>query len=194
MAYLWPAVERGRLGRASLHPELVAIYATRAEAPLEMWRALLEQATREIGLLVYAAVHLHEVWPDFNDVLRDRAAAGCRVRIMLGDPDSATVAARGKDERYGHGIETRCRVALMHYMPLIGTPGIEVHQHGTTLYNSIYHGDDQMIVNTHRFGINAYGAPVLRIRRRGEGGLFDGYLESLETVWNLSCPATTDTE
>jgi hypothetical protein len=39
----------------------------------------------------------------------------------------------------------------MHYAPLMGTAGIEVRQHGTTLYNSIYRGDDMMIVNAHRY-------------------------------------------
>lgn len=46
-----------------------------------------------------------------------------------------------------------------------------------------------MIVNTHRFGINAYGAPVLRLRRRGDGGLFDGYSESFDAAWEISRPA-----
>ena len=68
----------------------------------------------------------------------------------------------------------------MHYLPLIGTDGIEIRQHGATLYNSAYIGDDIMIVNTHRYGINAYATPVLHLRRAAEGGLFDGYAESFE--------------
>lgn len=188
MSYLWPALEQGRRQRG-MHPDLVAIYASRAEAPLEMWRALFEQARREIGILVYAAVFLHEQWPGFNRLLRTKAAAGCRVRILLGDPDCPAVAGRGQEEKYGHGIETRCRQALMHYAPLIDVPGVEVHQHGTPLYNSIYIGDDQMIVNAHRFGMNAYATPLLRLRRSAESGLFDGYAASFEDVWRLSHPA-----
>ncbi len=67
--------------------------------------------------------------------------------------------------------------------------GFEIHQHDTTLYNSIYLGDDHMIVNAHRFGINAYATPVLHLRRATEDGLFDGYAESFEDVWRLSRPA-----
>jgi hypothetical protein len=74
----------------------------------------------------------------------------------------------------------------MHYSPLIGVPGVEIHQHDTTLYNSIYRGDDQMIVNAHRFGINAYVTPLLHLRRSAEDGLFDGYAASFEDVWRLS--------
>ena len=188
MSYLWPALEQGRRSR-SMHPDLVAIYATRADAPLDMWRALFENAHERIGILVYAAVFLHELWPAFNDMLRAKAQAGCSICIMLGDAGSPAVTGRGQEELYGHGIESRCRQALMHYQPLAGLPGIDLRLHGTVLYNSIYLGDDWMIVNAHRFGINAYATPVLHLRRAVDGGLFDGYAESFQNVWRLSRPA-----
>jgi len=45
-----------------------------------------------------------------------------------------------------------------------------------------------MIVNAHRYGINAYATPVLHLRRAAEGGLFDGYADSFEQVRRLSRP------
>jgi hypothetical protein len=184
-SYLWPVLEQGRR-RRGLHAEIAGIYASRAEAPLELWRAMFEQASRDIGILVYAGVFLHELWPDFNRLLQARAEAGCRVRIMLGDPASEAVARRGREERFGDGIQSRCRQALAHYAPLAGVAGVAVHQHATTLYNSVYFGDDTMIVNMHRYGMNAYATPLLHIRRAAGGGLFDGYAESFEDVWRLS--------
>jgi transcriptional regulator with XRE-family HTH domain len=186
LAYLWPAIERRRQRGNS---ELVSAYPTRATAPLEMWRTVFEQAQARIGILVYAAVFLHESWPDFNELLASKRGAGCRVQVLLGDPDSSTVTGRGREEKYGHGIETRCRVALMHYLPLADSSGVEVRLHETTLYNSLFIGDDQMIVNAHVFGKNAYGAPVYHLRRAGDGGLFDVYAESFEAVWEQSRPA-----
>lgn len=188
VSYLWPDIERGRQ-QPGMPPDLVAMYTARAGAPLDAWRALFERAEQRIGILVYAAVFLHELWPDFNRLLLDRASRGCRVTILLGDPASDAVIRRGREEKYGHGIESRCRQALMYYSPLAGTDGIEIRQHGTTLYNSIYIGDETMIVNTHRYGMNAYATPVLHLRRAGEGGLFDGYAESFEHVRQLSYPA-----
>jgi hypothetical protein len=47
-----------------------------------------------------------------------------------------------------------------------------------------------MVVNTHRFGMNAYATPVLHLRRAGQDGLFDGYAESFEDSWLLSRPAS----
>ena len=188
VSYLWPGIERGH-GQPGAHPDLIAVYAARAGAPLEAWRALFEQAERRIGILVYAAVFLHELWPDFNRLLVGKAAHGCQVTVLLGDPDSDAVCLRGQEEAFGHGIESRCRQALMYYAPLMGTAGIEVRQHGTTLYSSIYIGDDIMIVNAHRYGMNAYATPVLHLRRASEGGLFDGYADSFDQVRRLSRPA-----
>lgn len=184
-AYLWPSLRQGKRPGGP-HPELIALHGTRAETPSDLWRALFTKACERIEILAYAGAFLYEQWHDFGSFLREKATAGCRVRILLGDPDAPAVSERGIEERYGHGIETRCRVALMHYAPLISTPGIEVHQHATTLYNSIYRGDDQMLVNAHVYGMTAYGAPVWHLRRGAEGGVFDRYAESFEAVWALS--------
>ncbi|GAB4583922.1 hypothetical protein [Nocardia sp. IFM 10818] len=76
----------------------------------------------------------------------------------------------------------------MHYQPLCGTSGIELRTHDTTLYNSTYRADDQMLVNAHMWGVNAYGAPVRHLRRTLDGGLFDTYAESFDAVWRTARP------
>jgi len=149
---------------------------------------MLAQARERIDILVYAAVFLHEAYPRFNDLLKERAAEGCAIRIALGDADSQNVRQRGEDEEFGHGIESRCRLALMHVQPLIGVSGIEIRTHGTTLYNSLYRADDQVIVNAHVFGVNAYAAPVWHLRRHGNGGMFDTYAASFDAVWATAQP------
>ncbi|MFF1684756.1 helix-turn-helix domain-containing protein [Streptomyces sp. NPDC058254] len=184
---LWPALRQARAARA-VSPELVALYDQRADLPVSLFVDLFTQARERIDVLVYAAVFLHEAYPRLNDLLRERAAEGCTVRIALGDADSENVKQRGAEERFGHGIESRCRLALMHYRPLLGVPGIEVRTHGTTLYNSIYRADDQMLINAHVWGVNAYGAPVWHLRRNGSGGMFDTYAESFNAVWDAAVP------
>ncbi|MEU0990720.1 XRE family transcriptional regulator [Streptomyces sp. NPDC005953] len=186
---LWPALRQARPARA-VSPELVALYDQRADIPVSTFVDMLTQARKRIDVLVYAAVFLHEAYPRLNDLLQERAADGCAVRIAIGDPDSANVQQRGKEERFGHGIESRCRLALMHYRPLTGVPGIEVRTHATTLYNSIYRADDQAMVNAHVWGVNAYGAPVWHLRRSGEGGMFDTYARSFDAVWETATPVS----
>lgn len=166
MHALWPALRQARPARA-ISPELVALYEQRADIPVSTFVGMITQARERIDVLVYAAVFLHEAYPRLNHLLRERAAEGCAVRVAVGDAESENVQARGQEERFGHGIESRCRLALMHYSSLIGTPNIEVRTHGTTLYNSLYCSDDQILVNAHVWGVNAYGAPMWHLRRKG---------------------------
>ncbi|MFF4868061.1 helix-turn-helix transcriptional regulator [Streptomyces sp. NPDC090109] len=184
---LWPALRQARAARA-VSPELVALYDQRADLPVSVFVDLLAAARERIDVLVYAAVFLHEAYPRLNDLLRERAAEGCTVRIALGDADSENVRLRGQEEKFGHGIESRCRLALMHYRPLLGVPGVELRTHGTTLYNSLYRADDQVLVNAHAWGVNAYGAPVWHLRRNSAGGMFDTYADSFEAVWETARP------
>ena len=184
---LWSALRQARPARA-ISPELVALYEQRADLPVSTFTDLLAQARERIDILVYAAVFLHEAYSRLNELLTERAAEGCTVRIAIGDPDSHSVQARGQEERFGHGIESRCRLALMHYRPLAGTPGIDVRTHGTTLYNSLYRADDQQLVNAHVWGVNAYAAPVWHLRRHETGGMFDTYAESFDAVWTTATP------
>ncbi|MFJ5607888.1 XRE family transcriptional regulator [Streptomyces sp. NPDC093221] len=185
---LWPTLRQPRAARA-VSPELVALYDQRADVPVSTIVDVLSQAREQIDVLVYAAVFLHEAYPRLNDLLRERAADGCTVRIAVGDADSPNVRQRGREERFGHGIESRCRLALMHYRPLIGTPGIDIRTHGTTLYNSLYRADDQVVVNAHVFGVNAYSAPVWHLRQHADGSLFDTYADSFDAVWATAQPA-----
>ncbi|MFB7029718.1 MULTISPECIES: XRE family transcriptional regulator [unclassified Streptomyces] len=184
---LWPALRQARAARA-VSPELVTLYDQRADLPVSTFVDLFSHATERIDVLVYAAVFLHEAYPRLNDLLRERTAEGCRIRIALGDADSENVQQRGREERFGHGIESRCRLALMHYRPLLDVLGVELRTHGTTLYNSLYRADDQMLVNAHAWGVNAYGAPVWHLRRHGNGGMFDTYAESFTAVWETARP------
>jgi transcriptional regulator with XRE-family HTH domain len=172
--------------------EVIRVYPRRAHVPAGLWRDLFASARERIDILVYAGVFLHESYPEFTSLLRTASQAGCTIRILLGDPDAPAVIARGQEERFGHGIQTRCRIALLHYQPLIGLPGIQVHLHGTTLYNSIYRADQQLLVNTHVYGHNAYDAPILHLRQRVPGGLFDTYTVSFDAVWAASTPAPSD--
>ncbi len=187
MHALWPALRQARAARA-VSPELVTLYDQRADVPVSRFADLFAQAREHIDVLVYAAVFLHEAYPRLNDLLRERAAEGCSIRIALGDADSANVRQRGEEERFGHGIESRCRLALMHYRSLVGVPGIEIRTHGTTLYNSLYRADDQLLVNAHIWGANAFAAPVWHLRRSGAGGIFDTYAQSFDAAWATATP------
>ena len=50
----------------------------------------------------------------------DKARAGVRVRMLLGDPDSEQVATRGADEGVDDAMAAKIRNALALYRPLRG--------------------------------------------------------------------------
>ena len=82
----------------------------------------------------------------------DRARAGVRVRLLLGDPDSRNVAERGEDEGIDEGMAAKVRNSIVLFRRLLAEPNVELRLHGTVLYNSIYRADDQVLVNTHIYG------------------------------------------
>ena len=186
-SYLWPdALSREQVASAS-DSEVLAIYPRRSDSPRELWQRLFAEAEREIGVLVYAALFLSED-ATLKRILADRARAGVRVRMLMGDPDSAQVAARGADEGIDDAVAQKIRNALVLFKGLREIDGVEVRLHETVLYNSIYFGDDELLVNTHVFGLPAAAAPLWHMRKVAGGEISLIYLESFERVWETGTP------
>jgi transcriptional regulator with XRE-family HTH domain len=186
--YLWPdaiAPERkAEIGGS----EIVQVYPHRHSVPTELWSRLLDQAQDHVEILLYAGMFLTDD-PTLIKRLRRKAEDGTKIRLLLGDPTSPEVNSRSVEEGIGKGtIPAKVRNALAFYRPLDGVPGIEIRCHGTTLYNSIYRFDEEILVNTHVYGFMAAHAPLLHLRRLSGGDLFETYSESFENVWNTATP------
>lgn len=186
-SYIWPeALDRDEVVAAS-ESEIVAVYPHRWAVPRDTWRHLFEQAEREIGILVYAATFLAED-AELKRILGDKAKTGVRIRVLLGDPDSPTVVGRGQDEGIDEAIAGKVRNAIILFRSLAKTDNVEIRLHGTTLYNSIYRSDDQLLVNTHIYGMMANNAPAFHLRKIPGGDMVSTYLESFERVWESATP------
>lgn len=181
-SYLWPeAADRASLAGA----ELVTTWPRRTDVPRHLWTELLRQANRNVDLLAYAGPFLTEEISDWIPALRARIKAGARVRLLLGDPEGSQLAARDGEHDIGGGVAGRVAAVLAYYRPLAGVAAIRLHD--TPLYNSIYRFDDDMLVNSHVYGILAAWTPVLHLRRI-DGAYFSTYLESFERVWASARP------
>lgn len=189
-AFLWPKAVPAARSMAVSRSELVSIYPHRSDVPAQLWWSLFAGATDQIAVLVYAGVFLFEQHPDLLDLLTEKTASGCQVRIALGDTTSEAVRLRGEDERFGEGIDSRVRLALRHLEPLRHGSAAEIRLHRTTLYNSIFRFDDQILVNHHIWATNAYEAPVLHLRQLRGGKLFDMFARNFELVWGTAAPVT----
>jgi len=186
-SYLWPdALSREQVTAAS-SSEVLAIYPHRSDVPREAWQRLFAGAEREIGVLVYSGLFLSED-ASLRRILLDKAQAGVRVRILLGEPGSREVAARGADEGVGDAQAAKIRNALVMHRPLRRQEGIEFRFHSTVLYNSIYFADDELLVNTHVYGLTAAVAPVWHVKKVAGGEIALTYLESFERVWETAVP------
>ena len=85
-------------------------------------------------------------------------------------------------------MAAKIRNALVLYRALREIESAEFRFHSTILYNSIYRGDDQLLVNTHIYGVPAARAPVWHLRKVAGGEIASTYLESFERVWDVRSP------
>jgi len=186
-SYLWPgALDRDQVTAVS-ESEILAVYPHRSEVPRDVWGHVFSQAGQEIGVLVYAGLFLSED-ASVQRIFKDKAKAGVRIRILLGDPASQVVTDRGEDEGVGDAMAAKIRNALTMYRPLRAVEGAEFRFHRTVLYNSIYRADDQVLVNTHIQGLTAAYAPVWHLRKLAGGELAALYIDSFERVWETATP------
>jgi hypothetical protein len=186
--YLWPQALTPEKAADTARSELVELYPHRNAVPPDLWDRLLAAAKQEIGILVYVGMFLTEQ-SGLIKTLRGKAKSGAQIRLLFGNPASREVVRRGEDEGIGKGaVPAKVRNALAYFGRLDGVDGIELRCHSTTLYNSIFRYDDEMIVNTHVYGAGAPHAPALHLRRLSGGDLFDTYAESFEKVWATAKP------
>ena len=85
-------------------------------------------------------------------------------------------------------MAARIDLAMAYIRPVLDRQGIDVRLHETTLYNSLFRFDDDLLVNTHVYGFPAAHNPVMHLRRTSDSGLFGHYMSSFARVWELSTP------
>ena len=186
-SYIWPdALDRDEVTAVS-QSEVVQVWPHRWSVPRETWGHFFSQAEREIGALVYAGIFMAEDI-GVHRLFAERARAGVRVRLLLGDPDSRNVAERGEAEGIDEALAAKVRSSITLFGRLLAEPNVQVRLHGTVLYNSIFRADDQLLVNTHIYGVMANNAPVFHLRKIPGGEMASTYMESFERVWDGATP------
>jgi hypothetical protein len=153
-------------GQAAWCEEVRRVYPHRVSISAPMWRSFFGEAVREIGILTDDGRFLA------NDsvllrLLAERASAGVRVRIMVVSPTGWEALAQAD--------------------------GVQLGVHQAVLGNAVYRSDDQLLVHQYIHGVPAPAAPVLHLRKAGNGDLHRSYLEGFERVW-LECVPATDRE
>lgn len=185
--YLWPETA-GSASGMDRSSELLEFHPDRASVPRETWLRLLRHAHERIDVLVMSGTFYAQVQPRIAAMLAERMEQGVRVRMAFSDPGCEAVAVRDREERLGGVMAAKVRASLTYYRDLVACQRFELRLHTTTLYNSMFRYDDEVIVNPHVYGAPASLNPTLHLRRSAPGGLFDQYLASFERVWATALP------
>jgi len=185
-SYFWPDAVSPQRAALVAQSELVQVYPRRVGVPADLWTRLIDNAQERIGILAYAGLFLVEQQPKLIQVLQEKAEAGVRVEILVGDPDAEQIERRSTEEGAAGVMTAKIHNVMQYYGKLRGVPGVTVGYHHTTLYNSIYRFDSEMLVNTHVYGFPAPHTPVMHLRRLSGGDLFDTYADSFDRVMSTS--------
>lgn len=192
--YLWPSAMNDAERNRAAESEILHVYPHRAGIPADMWSRLFDSASENIDVLVYAGLFLPEQQPRLMATLCEKSDSGVGIRFLFGDPDCEQVAQRSAEEGIGDAIAAKIRNVLIMFRSHARQDCLDIRLHRTTLYSSLYRFDDEMLVNTHVYGLPAAHAPVMHLRRLSAGDLFSTYANTFERIWSGAFPARSDSE
>ncbi|MFF0409043.1 XRE family transcriptional regulator [Kitasatospora sp. NPDC004745] len=177
---LWPSVRQ--LVKSGPDRELVQMYPYRSAAPATLWRQLIRGATSELTFAGYTNYFLWLEHARFGDLLRQKAAAGVRIRFVLGDPASPVTRQRESEEDVPLTLSTRIEVTLSELAKLRDT-SIETRYETGHVSLSAFRFDDDMIVTPLLPGRIGHDAPMMHLRRCQDDGVFDRFAGHIEDLW-----------
>lgn len=185
--FLWPEVLSDPKTQAASVAELLELHPSRSAVPPDVWRRLIDGTREAMDVLVYAGTFLFEQY-DLSVTIREKAAQGVRFRFLLGDETAPAVQLRAEEEGTVGGLQGRIQLHRRYLRDLLDLPGVDVRTHATTLYNSLYRFDQDLLVNGHAYDAPAGQSPVLHLRRVPGGRMWDHYLRSFDEVWKIATP------
>jgi transcriptional regulator with XRE-family HTH domain len=186
---LWPDGIRRNI-KTGPDREIAAVYPRRSDCPRSVWRSLISGAAKDITLAGYTNYFLWLELPNLRGVLRRKAEGGCRVRFLLGDPDSEVTRNREAVEAVPLTVSTRIRITLDELVKLGNVPGVEARYSDEHVAMSVFVFDDEMLMTTHLAHLVGHDSPMLHIQRMQDGGLYDRYAYHVAELWRSSRPVT----
>ncbi|MCC9305843.1 helix-turn-helix domain-containing protein [Kitasatospora sp. RB6PN24] len=191
-AMLWPSIVRSAV-KVGPDREIVAVYPYRSACPTSTWAQLVADAKADLLLAGFTNYFLWLEQPNFVATLRAKAESGCRVRFLVGDPDGETTRAREAIEDTPLTVSTRIRITLENLAKLREVPGIEARfsaaEDATNHVGlSVFRFDGDALVTPHLARLVGHDSPMMHLRRRDPGGMFDRFAEHAEELWERGRP------
>ncbi len=181
---------RPPLGLLNRHgaAETVRPYTDRGMVTRQQWNAIISRARSELWLYGMAE-YGYATDDDVPGILASVTSRGCRVRVLLLNPDSPGTRHIDRDEGNPAGtLAARTRAALAQFTSMRLTCGermqIRVYDEYPTV--SVVRGDDTMLVTPYlRFFIGS-NSPTFEIRTVDAPKMFARYVRHFENTWHLA--------
>ncbi|MGW3950703.1 XRE family transcriptional regulator [Streptomyces sp. NPDC004752] len=175
--------------------EIVRTYPYRSACPSTVWGELVASTKEDLFFAGYTNYFLFIDQPNFVVTLRSKLESGCRIRFLLGDPESDITRQREAVEDVTLSVSTRIRITLENLRKLDGAEGLEVRysapEDATNHVSlSVFRFDAQALLTPHLARLVGHDSPLLHLRRRDEGGLFDRFTEHAEELWARATPVS----
>ncbi|MFE5591209.1 XRE family transcriptional regulator [Streptomyces sp. NPDC056549] len=190
---IWPNTVQDRV-KLGGDREILRTYPYRSACPSTVWADLVVGAERELFLAGYTNYFFWTQVPHFSATLRRRAEAGCRVRILLGDPDGEMTRQREVIEDVALSVSTRIRMTLGELARLGPVNGVEARYSDSEdaanhIGLSVFRFDEQALVTPHLARLVGHDSPLLHLKRHFDAGMFDRFTEHAEEIWERGAPA-----
>ncbi|WP_084263282.1 transcriptional regulator [Actinomadura formosensis] len=180
---LWPDTIRKNV-KTGPDREVLAVYPYRSACPKSVWRRLIGGANKELTFAGYTNYFLWLEIPNLRAVLRRKAEHGCRVRFLIGDPDSDVTRRREELESVPLTVGTRIKITIDELSKVMNVPGIEARYGDDHIAMSVFIFDDEMLVTPHLAHLVGHDSPMLHIQRQQEDGLYDRFAYHVAELWN----------
>ncbi|MWA07553.1 XRE family transcriptional regulator [Actinomadura sp. LD22] len=186
---LWPDAVRKNV-KTGVDREVIAVYPYRSACPKSVWRRLIGDAGKELTFAGYTNYFLWLEIPNLRSALRRKAERGCRVRFLIGDPDSEVTRRREELEAVPLTVGTRIKITLDELSKLADSPGIEARYSDDHVAMSVFVFDEEMLVTPHLAHLVGHDSPMFHIRRCQEDGMYDRFAGHVAELWNSGRPVT----
>ncbi|WP_067708811.1 DUF5919 domain-containing protein [Nocardia yamanashiensis] len=182
-ADLWPSAVQRTL-KVGPDREVVQVFPYRSAAPASLWRSLITNAKQDLTFAGYTNYFLWLEQANLAALLRRKAAAGCRIRILVGDPTSAATLAREREENVPLTLSTRIAVTLAELRKLQDVESIEARFSDDHVNLSVFRFDSDMIMTPILARRVGHDSPMFHLRREHPDGMFDRFSEHVEELWS----------
>jgi transcriptional regulator with XRE-family HTH domain len=183
---LWPAAARAAL-KVGPDREVAAVYPSHSAVPPAVWQHLVTGAKKEI---VFADTVSYWYWwsvPDLTAILRERAEAGVRIRVIVGMSDDPVIRADEDATGVAMTLSSRIEQTLQLLEPIRDV--IELRRTNDGFGRSVYRGDDEAVAHWWIHGTLGIEFPAMHLRRRQDGGIFDQIaVRHVEALWESAAP------